>query len=391
MNNLSGAEVLFSALTQQQTQRQTLANYAMMSGASSLQKSNYSEAIVQFKKAAALNPLSQDAYNYLGNTYLKLNRTNEAAETFKNLIRINPTSADAYNSLGNTYLQANKTAEAEKQYKISASIDPSSTYPPYTLGNIYVQSNRLPEAEQQFRKVVSLAPKDAHGYYGLGLVDNRLGKFDDAVRELNKAIALKKDLASAHYELGNAYVGLGRKDKANEQLEILRNLNTDMASDLADTLFEPRIIAGLPSVKTFNTLMGPGTLLSSLDASLLTPNKSKNFTMVFQFNTDMDMTSIINPANWTISKAAGGAAGIYNNGVNIKAETEAIIPRTPGSITYDTTKMQATLNFTLSQNSAGSAKIDPSHLVFKFSGTSLSGKQIDPTADEVDGFSALPF
>src|SRR6266516_1819031 len=112
MDSLSGADALFSALSQQQTQRQTLATYALASGASFLQKKNYTDAITQFKKAVAMDPNSQDAYTYLGNTYLQVNKTKEAADAFKNLVRLNPTSVDAHNSLGNAYLQANNYAEA---------------------------------------------------------------------------------------------------------------------------------------------------------------------------------------------------------------------------------------------------------------------------------------
>ncbi len=391
MDSISNADKMFSFVLQQQANRSSIASYAVANGASLLQKKDYTGAVAQFKKAIGLDPNSLDAYSKLGSTYLMQNKTKEATDAFKQVIRINPTSADAYKDLGNAYLQAKNLSNAEKQYKISASLDKSSTYPPYTLGHIYVQTNRLSEADQQFRKVVALAPKDAHGYYGLGLVHNKLGKYDDAVRELSKAVSLKKDLASAQYELGVAYNSLGQKDKAKEQIDILQGLDDTLASDLANTLFEPRMIAALPSTKTFNILKGPGTLLSSLDPSLLTPSKSKNFNMVFQFNTEMDMPSVTNPANWTISKAISGSAGTYNNGVNLNSEREAVIPRTPRIITYDPSKMQATLYFTLSQNAAGNATIDPSHLVFKFSGESLTGKRIDETADEIDGYAGLPF
>jgi len=391
MESVSGVEKLNTALTMQYDMRSKVAAYAVANGVAMLQKLNYTAAVEQFKKAIALDPTSQDAYEKLGNTYLQQNRTKDAILAFKNLVRLNPTSADAYNSLGNAYLQDKNYADAEKQYKISASLDKGSTYAPYTLGNLYVQTDRLSEAETQFKKVISLAPKDAHGYYGIGLVANKMGKFDEAVRELSKATGMKEDFDSAIYELGNAYFGLGDKEKAQEQLDALKGMGSYLASDLSMTLFSPKIIATLPSAKTFSHLKGPGSLLSSLDPLLSTANSSKDFTMVFQFNADMDVESVNNPFNWSISKAGGGGAGLYNNGVNLNPEKEALIPAIPKSVNYDPGSMRATLTFTLMQNSQADATIDPSHIVFKFSGKDVNGNLMDQSADEVDGFAGLPF
>lgn len=393
MDFTTSSNNLFAALSTDQSQlRASIAQYALSNAGTLLQAKKYPEAIAQLKKALGMDPSSTTAYSNLGNTYLQMNNTRDAIIAYKNQIRIDPTSADAYNSLGNAYMQAGNHTEAEKQYKISARMDPSSTYAPYALGNIYVQNNRLAEAQVQFTKVTKIAPKDAHGYYGLAMVDNKLGKYDEAVTQANKALSLKKDFAEANFELGTAYKGLGQKDKAQEQVDILTKLNsTTLAGDLSQTLFTPKIIAALPDVSSFKNLYGPDTLLKSLDAALYLPNTSKDFSMVFQFDAEMDSSSIMNVSNWSISKANGGHAGLYNNGVNLKSDLETSVARTPKRVVYDPSSMQATLTFTISQNAFATGKIDPSHLVFQFSGIDASGNKIDPTADQVDGAAGLPF
>lgn len=385
------SDYLFSAVTQSQNQQATIAKYSLLKASQLLQAKKYPEAIAQLKKTLALDPTSLDAYSTLGSTYLQIGNTKEAINTYKNLIRANPTSADAYNSLGNAYLQAGNQAEAEKQYKTSARMDPSSTYAPYTLGNLYLQQERFAEAETQFSKVVKIAPRDAHGYYGLAAVDNKLGRYSDAIAQAERAIALKKDFAEPHFELGIAYSALDRKDAARDQMTILQDMNATLASDLQRMLTDPRIVATLPTLSSFNTLKTPGTLLSTLHPSLLFPNSSKDFTMTFQFDSEMDAASVMNVANWSISKAAGGEAGLYNNGVTPHPETQVNVPSIPKRVIYDPENMQATLFFTLSQNSAVNAEIDPSHIVFKFSGIDQSGKEMDPSADQVDGFAGHSF
>lgn len=382
---------LFSSLIQSQSQQSAIATYSLAAAGQLLQKKQYPEAIAQLKKAIALDPTSQDAYSALGNAYLQTGKTKEAIDAYKNQIRVNPTSADAYNSLANAYLQSGNHAEAEKQYSTSARMDASSTYAPYALGNVYLQDGRNAEAKTQFAKVVKIAPKDAHGYYGLAAVANKQGDYGEAVTQANRAISLKKDFAEPHFELGAAYFGLGRIDEAKEQATILADMNTTLASDLSAMLVAPRMVASLPSAFSFDTLKQPGTLLKSLDPSLLFPNSSKDFTMTFQFDTEMDVASAMNVANWSISKASGGKAGLYNNGVTLHPETQVSVPSTPKRVNYDPKTMQATLSFTLSQNSAVSAEIDPSHIVFKFSGVDKYGKAMDTSADQVDGFHGLPF
>jgi hypothetical protein len=105
----------------------------------------------------------------------------------------------------------------------------------------------------------------------------------------------------------------------------------------------------------------------------------------------MDATSVMNITNWSISKASGGAAGYYNNGVTLYPEKEAVISPIPKNVVYDATTYQATITFSLAQNPYGTAVIDPSHLVFKFSGTDLDGKKMDSSADQYNGFKGVVF
>jgi hypothetical protein len=109
----------------------------------------------------------------------------------------------------------------------------------------------------------------------------------------------------------------------------------------------------------------------------------------FVFDSDMDPSSVKNITNWSISKAAGGEAGIYNNGLYSPKNISA--PAIPKQASYDPLTREATLVFTLTQNSTADGTIDASHLVFKFTGTDKNGKSMDPLADQFDGFRSTPF
>jgi hypothetical protein len=164
-----------------------------------------------------------------------------------------------------------------------------------------------------------------------------------------------------------------------------------LALELELTLYTPKISSVKPLDSTFPSVLGPRTPLAVLDASLQTPNLSKTFSLTFQFNQAMDISSVQNSLNWFIFKASGGTAGFYNNGVNLQPEKEILLSPIPINVGYDSQNYKATVFFSVTQNSTGDGVIDPSHWVFKFKGNDVSGNMIDSSSDEYDGFALSPF
>jgi len=108
------------------------------------------------------------------------------------------------------------------------------------------------------------------------------------------------------------------------------------------------------------------------------------FSMVFQFNTGMDVSSVLNRSNWWISRADGGEGGVYNHGANLRPENDVGISPIPMTVSYNPLTKQATVYFSVTQNDAGTGVMDPSHWVFRFSGVDASGRAMDPDGDEYD-------
>lgn len=386
MSSVSSSDKMFSALLSQDTLRSQTATTLLSSGLRLYQNGNYSQAISAFKAASAYAPDNIDTYNYMAKTCLKQGKNTEAINAYKISLSIDRTQSDIWTELGNVHFQEKNYTEAEKAYKTAAQSDPTDNLAPYTLGQLYLKTERYPEAETQFKKVIKMTPEDGNVHYALGETCNKMGKYDEAVTRLEQAVSLKKDFALAHYELGTAYIGLEQKDLAKGQLEILKELDGSLAAELEDALSAPKILAFNSGKSTFASFLGQGTPLAFLSADLLTPNATRDFTMQFQFNSEMDAASVIEATNWSITKAAGGVAGTYNNGITLYPKNEAVVSPIPKRVTYDATTYQATLTFTLAQNPYGTAVIDPSHLVFKFSGKDIDGKSMDPSADQYDGF-----
>jgi hypothetical protein len=61
----------------------------------------------------------------------------------------------------------------------------------------------------------------------------------------------------------------------------------------------------------------------------------------------------------------------------------------PVSVAYDASSASATVSFLIQQNAAGTGTIDPSHIMFKFSGSDMYGNTMNTTADEYGGISQI--
>lgn len=397
----SGADI-FAPSNDAQTQRSQIAQFAIYKAATYMSNSNNDAAIKEFKKALAFDPQNATAHTYMGQIYLSQGKMNEAINEFKTVVQIDNTSVTtdtsvtsvtAHTNLGNAYFQAKQYSAAEKEFKTAAKLDPTKPLPDYTLGLLYTQTNRYSEAEAQFNKVAKISPSDGNVFYALGALFNKTGRTEDAVKQLEKALKLKKDFPNANYELGIAYAKLGNTDKAQEQLNILDSKGSSLAKALGSVLNTPKIVymdAG--KNKGFNQLLGARTPLWMLDPTLLaTPNASKKISVAIQFNNKMDIASVMNPANWEISRARSTEGGYYNSSMPTNTDREVSIPKRPFSVTYDPSTGQASVTFTVQQNAAGNATIDPSHLVFKFSGKDADGRQMDTAGDQIDGYASKAF
>jgi len=384
----TGADPLLAMVTDTSAQKAQLAQYAIQSAAKYLQNNNYDGAVKEFKKALAFDNTNSTAQEYLGKIYMSQNKTDEAIKVFKTYVQQQPLSVTAQVNLGNAYLQNKQYTEAETSFKKAARLDPLNPLADYTLGQMYLSQDRYSEAESQFKKVSKVAPNDGNVYYALGMLYNETGKTDQAITSLKKALSLKSDFASANFELGIAYNTAGEVDNAKKQLSILQKKDTSLAALLSVEINKPKIVSMDTSKGGgFIEAMGPGTPLWALDPSLINPDTSKEFSVDIYFNAKMDVASVMNPNNWSISRANSVEGGYYNNMPNSAVTSkEAAIAPVPLSVTYDYENQKATVKFRISQNSTADAKIDPKHIVFKFSGKDALGRSMDVTADEVDGY-----
>lgn len=383
-----------SAAANSQAKMDSLAATALGQGIDFFQAEKYDQSIVAFRKAAALSPSTDNAanaYDYMGQAYLKLEKTDQAIKTYQEAARLFPTDETFHRALGDIYLQDEMFDEAIEQYEAAVKINSNDAEAAYSLGQVYIKTGDLDKARDQFKNVARISPSSATGYYGLGQVARAEGDTETAVSMLTQAIRVNKDFEIAYVELGYTYADMGDFQKADEILTTLAAKGSDKTTALQNYISEsenPRFIAAL-STNGFNSRLGPKTEVKTLSATLADANKTKLFSMNIAFSKDMDEASIINPYNWKISRATiRDNGGVYNYGLT-PPSTEASISEIPESVTFNKETNTATIRFRIAQNAAANATIDPSHIVFKFSGLDAYGKAMDTSADEYAGFSGI--
>jgi len=390
VTDATGVDRLFSATQNGQAQLDGMANAALNAGIDKFMQKDYEGAADDFRRAVGMAPQGANAItaaDYMANAYLKTGDTEKALDAYKTAVSLDPTRDDMYVKLGNLNFSLGRHSEAEDAYRQAVTLYPDATNI-FSLGQLYLNTERPLQAVEQFEQVVKLTPENVNGYYGLGQAYGKLGDLELAVGQFEKAIDLQPEFYSSFAELGYLYADLGRTEDAQAMFELLE----DNDPALADTLSRYMYKAEAPRIEfarhesSFSYTLPATTTLTALDAYLANANTSKTFTMIFQFGKGMDLDSVQNRFNWQISRSTKSEPGqMYNNGLAVPS-TEVTVSPIPEQVTYDPTKLQATVYFSIAQNAAlADGTLDPSHLVFKFSGVDEFGNKMDPDADEFMG------
>ncbi len=393
METYTAADLLFSATTPSFAMVENVAGASLGRGIDALMAKNYNAAAREFRRSISLSPFSDNAlkaFEYLAKALVGNGKTSEAITTYKQAIKVFP-SADGLNlALGNLLFSEGRHEEALQEYTAAVRKNNTVSENFYALGQAYLTMDRFGEAEAQFKHVIRMSPRDSAGYYALGQTYRMAGRLEEAKEQLDKALAIKKDFSYVHYELGMIYAQQQEIGQARAQLDILSRKAPELFPDLQAAINEntaPRFILAYTS--HINLSSGPGTKVSSLHLSLAEPGASRDFTMTFVFDKEMDAASIRNIANWQISRSGSIATGgLYNWGRKLP-ETEVGVRSLPIRVQYDPDLLTAKVTFRITQNDSGDGTIDLSHLVFKFQGGDVYGNTMDPAADEYNRFSRI--
>lgn len=383
---------LFSAAGNQFNGMETLANQALSSGIGKFQQKDYQGAANDFKRAFGLSPYSSFAYEatkYGSMAYQAMGDTDSAIAMYKQAISVNQTDDRLQLDMGNLLFGQGRYGDAITSYEEAVRLydDPTNRF---SLGQAYIKTGRYSDAEHQFSKIIQRGGLEArNGYYGMGQALRGEKKYDEAIDQFELAIGKDREFYSAYEEMGYTYADAGQMDEAKRIQSYLYEKDPTTSALLGGYISKtttPKIMFAY-ATSTFPYYKPPKTQLAVIDDYLSNANAQKGFSMVFQFNKEMDQKSVENILNWSIERSDQTTPGLrYNHGV-APADTEVDLPPVPRSVYYDPEKMTALVRFDLTQNATADGTIDPSHIVFSFNGKDTDGNSMDVQYDQFMGFS----
>jgi len=384
---------LFAAAGTRWAGMETLARQALSNGIDKYQNKDYEGAAKQFQRAFRMSPYSDFAYEatkYASMSYQALGESDQAIAVYEQAISVNQTDDRLQLEMGNLLFGQERYGEAISAYEEAVRLYDDTTNR-FSLGQAYIRTGRYSDAENQFGKIIQRGGIESrNGYYGLGQSLRAQKKYDAAVEQLENAIRKDREFYSAYEEIGYTYADAGKMDDARAMQDLLTEKGQDAGAALLGGYISkttsPRIMFAYAD-SSFPYYMAPKTQLSVIDEYLANADAGKTFTMVFQFNKEMDRDEVQDILNWSIERSTESTPGMrYNNGLAMPA-TEVNPPLLPTNVYYDAKGLTATVRFTLRQNATADGTIDPSHLVFSFRGRDADGNGMDVDYDQFMGFS----
>ncbi|TAL26216.1 MAG: AMIN domain-containing protein [Nitrospirae bacterium] len=146
--------------------KQDAADY-LSSGEKHVESGEHEKALLDFKKAAELNPRSAETYVAIGRSLFKIGKKDEALEAYKGAIERDPKSAEAYNGLGYSYYSQGKAGSAIEAFLKAIELDPEHDDAHAGLGYTYLTIGDTNSAIEQYRILKSLDSNKADELFRL--------------------------------------------------------------------------------------------------------------------------------------------------------------------------------------------------------------------------------
>lgn len=201
------------------------------------QQGRYDDAIKAYQTitvvAAASPRIAAAAHLAAGNIYIMTGRFQDAANTYRKSIALDPMSAEAHNNLGEALGELKQYQPALHAFQKAVAIDQKYLKARYNVGVTYDRLRQFKYAEFIYRVLIRDFPDFALAYDSLAVSLSKSGRAREAVPFHEKAISLAPKDPSFYFNFSLTYLMLGDTRKAQEQQQKLRALDPAMAEHLA--------------------------------------------------------------------------------------------------------------------------------------------------------------
>lgn len=198
-----------------------------------LDKGQYDQAILKFKKAIELDPSVAEAHRLLGVSYREAGRLRDAMEHLEAAVRLNPNDYLGHFDLGINLLRLRRSDDAFAALDQARRLNPKDGDIYGYLGNLMGDTGRFEEAINFYRQAAEIVPDQPVNFHNIGAAYVQLGKFAEAVAPLEKALKMRPGNPRTIFLLANALSRLGRYKESTEAWTKLLSVDPNNANALS--------------------------------------------------------------------------------------------------------------------------------------------------------------
>ena len=185
------------------------------------------EALADYSKTIALNPLGEQAYNSRARLYFDIAKTPDtlrlALNDYNKAISIDPKNGEFYVNRGATYARLGDVNNAIKDMSMGIQYKPDHAVGYLNRSVMYNQQGNVEAALADINSYLKLKPYNADLWYEKGRSLRSLNRLDEAITAYSRAIKLNNGKAIFHYERGRTFFYLGRSTES--KVDILNAMN----------------------------------------------------------------------------------------------------------------------------------------------------------------------
>jgi tetratricopeptide (TPR) repeat protein len=238
------------------------AKVLLQSGIDAENRHDIDHALVEFRKAAELDPSSSEILMRLGDAYMKKHDATDAIPPLKRAAELSPDSVPIQQLLGYALLAQGYAAEAIPHLEIARDAGAlgiaqlESDEPAKAIANLqsalandpdnpdllfYLSRAETAAGSQSTDSLLAAFPNSARAHQTRGQGYHQMKMIPEAVKEYEQAIAIRPDLPGLHLELGEIYAGRAEWAQAEEQFRAETKLqpgSAEAAFRLGDALLQ---------------------------------------------------------------------------------------------------------------------------------------------------------
>jgi tetratricopeptide (TPR) repeat protein len=191
----------------------------LQSGNQAIAAGNVSEAVIAYKNAVQVDPISPEARLALADALTKQGDARGALAEYVRAADLKPDDAELQVKTGNLLLAIGRLADAKARADSVLAKNPSHVEAHVLLGNALGGYQDMDKALAQMEEAIRLDPARAPTHMQMAIVQQAMGNKAEAEAAFKKAISLDPKWTGGHMALGSFYLSIGRLREANTALD----------------------------------------------------------------------------------------------------------------------------------------------------------------------------